>query len=302
MPEIVDIFDIAKVTRNEVLANYKAIQRKYGTPVTVKTVPYYSTGLLQFDAANRDFTDGFGYLVARANQTVDFFHYQIGERIVYAADPNHRANRADTNLSKANSTNGAFDLVIEELSLHCKPPRVQMNDDGGAGGNRLTSMIASGDTFDPDVLNALLGVGDIYDPTAICVPQQMSSPFFAANVLWSAVKNLLSVSITFDASHFRELGQASNFTRGNEATTPAADVPPPEDLRFDLLEGLLWARDGEPDSDLTLRATLQKAVTIPISAVDVPAGGGAYTMPDHVWLPITATLWGIEVGIPSSNA
>lgn len=299
MPEIVDIFDIAKVTRNEVLANYKAIQRKYGTPVTVKTVPYYSTGMLQFDCVNRDFTDGFGYLVARPNQFVDFFHYQIGERIVYAADPNHRANRADTNLSKANSTNGAFDLVIEEISLHTKPPRVKMNDDGYS---RLHSMIAAGDTFDPDVLNALTGIGDIFDPTAICVPQQVSSPFFNANVLWAAVKNQLSVAITFDASHFRELGQASNFTRGNEATTPAADVPPPEDLRFDLLEGLLWARDGEPDSDLTLRATLQKAVTIPISAVDVPAGGGAYTLPDFVWLPITATLWGIEVGIPSSNA
>lgn len=287
---------LENMTREELLANYEEIRKQTGQAYTVKTVPYYSTGILQFDVVNRDRTDGFAYAVARANQSVNFFHYGIGTRIPYGAQANHRATRAETNLSKANSTNGAFDLAIEQIALHVKPPRVVMEHGATA------SFVASGQTIDPDVLLALTGQADIYDPTAIATPQQLAAPFFARNVLWSAVKNFISLAITFDAAQFRELGICSNFQLGNEASTSYDDVPAPEDLRFELLEGLLWARDGEPDSDLTLRATLTRPVVVPISAVAIPGADAYNDLPTFLYLPIVATLFGLEVGIPSSNA
>lgn len=287
---------LENMTREELLANYEEIRKQTGQSYTVKTVPYYSTGILQFDVVNRARTEGFAYAVARANQSVDFFHYGIGTRIPYGAQPNHRATRAETNLSKANSTNGAFDLAIEQIALHVKPPRLVMEHGATA------SFVASGQTIDPDVLLALTGQADIYDPTAIATPQQLAAPFFARNVLWSAVKNFISLAITFDAAQFRELGICSNFQLGNEASTSYDDVPAPEDLRFELLEGLLWARDGEPDSDLTLRATLTRPVVVPISAVAIPGADAYNDLPTFLYLPIVATLFGLEVGIPSSNA
>lgn len=287
---------IDNMTREELLANYEKIRQQTGQAYTVKTVPYYSTGILEFQVVNPSRTDGYAYAVARANQAVDFFHYGIGSRIPYGATANHRATRAETNLSKANSTNGAFDLAIEQIALHVKPPRVVMANAATA------SFVASGQVIDPDVLLALTGQTDIYDPTAIAVPQQLAAPFFNRNVLWSAVKNFLSVAITFDAAQFRELGICANFQLGNEASTSYDDVPAPEDLRFELQEGLLWARDGEPDSDLTLRASLTRSVVVPISAVALPSADTYNELPTMIYLPIVATLFGLEVGVPSSNA
>jgi hypothetical protein len=285
---------LENMTREELLANYEEIRKATGQSYTVKTVPYYSTGILEFQVVNPSLSDGYAYAVARANQQVDFFHYGIGTRIPYGGNANHRATRAETNLSKANSTNGAFDLAIEQIALHVKPPRVVMG--------KPESFVAAGQVIDPDVLLALTGQADIYDPTAIATPQQLAAPFFNRNVLWSAVKNFISLAITFDAAQFRELGICSNFQLGNEASTSYDDVPAPEDLRFELLEGLLWARDGEPDSDLTLRGTLTRPVVVPISAVAIPSYDSGNELPTAIYLPIVVTLFGLEVGIPSSNA
>jgi hypothetical protein len=283
-------------TREELLATYEQIVDTQ--PVTFKTLPYYSTALVEFEVVNADETHAFAYAVARAQQ-LDFFDYGIGTRIQYGGDQNHKATRVETNISRANSTNGAFDFVIEEIGLHCRSPRqesISPTDTAYTG-----SFVLAGQTADIDVFKALAGLGDIYDPTALVTPQQLASPFFTGNVLWEAVKNQMAMAITFDGQNYRELGVAANFALGAEAHPWHNDSPPPDDLALQIEEGLLWAKDGESDSDMTFRGQIMKPIVVPISGVVPPGTAAGVILPNKIWLPIVATFHGLEIGIPSSN-
>jgi hypothetical protein len=281
-----------RLTRDEVIDTYDRIQKQTGQPFSIKTLPYYSTTLVEFEVVNVDTTHSFGYAIARA-QTAEWFNYGIGGRLVYAGNDAHKATRADTNLSRASSTNGAFDFVIEALGIHAKPPRVQFASSAGH--------YYSGQTPDPDLVKALAADADIYDPTAIALSQQASSPFFSSSVLYSALKNTASIGITFDSQNYRELGLLGNFAQGREAHPEDNGNTPPDDLALQIAEGLLWAKDGEPDSDLTMRLVLHNPVIVPISGIVAPGDGSTVKVPTMLWLPLTATLHGLEIGLPSSN-
>ncbi len=111
-------------TREKVMQGYEALAEKGGY-FTVRSLPYHSVAALQFDVVNQSPTDGVAYAVARRGQELVFFNYGQGDRITLANDPAHRSTYADTNLSKAKSTNGANDYVIEFVSLKCRGIKTQ---------------------------------------------------------------------------------------------------------------------------------------------------------------------------------
>jgi hypothetical protein len=281
-------------TREELIERYEAASAAGGN-FTYRTIPYYSTGWAEAEVVNVDETNEYAYAIFRA-QAIDLFDYGVGQRILVGAGE-RKATAADTNLAKATSTNGAFDFVIEQIAIHAKHALLKYE---GITSQAVLSFIAAGQTIDADLLKALQGEGDVFDPTAIATPQQLASPFFAQNVLWSAIKNHGSLAITFDSSNYRTLGVLANFALGAEGHPPQNDSPPPEDLGTEIPEGLLWAKDGETDSDLGVRIQIHRPVIVPISTIVAP-GTGRNACPLRIWLPLVVTLRGLEMGLPSSN-
>jgi hypothetical protein len=66
-------------------------------------------------------------------------------------------------------------------------------------------------------------------------------------------------------------------------------------------EGLLWRRDGQTDSELIVKATLDRDVVIPTSGVLSPFDGATLLFPQSVVLDMSMRLYGLECRLPSTN-
>lgn len=280
-------------TREKVMQGYEALAEKGGY-FTVRSLPYHSVAALQFDVVNQSPTDGVAYAVARRGQELVFFNYGQGDRITLANDPAHRSTYADTNLSKAKSTNGANDYVIEFVSLKCRGIKTQWDVN--------THFFLAGTTIDPDVALALAAQAPLHDPTSIASPPELYNPFYLENTVLQGVNNHMECEFLFDQSGTRKLGGSWLFGEGGAASYLRTNGVPSKESRLYIPEGFLWARDGEPDSDFTAFLRLRSPIVIPISGIVEPYDSSTTVVfPTHFWLEIMMTVWGVEIGLPSSN-
>jgi len=259
----------------------------------VRSVDYYCKRTIEFDVLEEDATYGIAWAKAEVGE-VTLFDYQIGERITRGALTSHKATRADTNLVKAHSTNGAADMAVEEIGIQPVGCLVQY-----ASGVNLDTNFG---ITDAAIAAALHGEKHIFDPSALAVPAVSDSPFMSsASALWEAVQRVIAVQCAFDGrvrdlapgSLVGQLG-ASSYLRswGHIGGDSALQIP----------EGFHWARDGQQDSDFSLILRVEENVIVPIALpAQLNASTGYQAAPDKLWIEILAVVRGVEFSGISYN-
>lgn len=276
--------------RSKVLALYRDAKQ----PFIASTMPYHSVRSLRFDVVESDTTNGLAFAVARQGQVLDFFSYGVGDRISLANLQNYRATEAETNLAKGKSTNGAADFVIEGVGMSCRAMLV----DYGSGSTNLIPAITPSDA---DVISMLNGETPIWDPASIIMPPQGQSPSNLENGLFQSVLPFLSLEFEWDRKRTSKLGVCDLLPQGGAASYLRANGVPESDNRYEIPEGYVWRRDGEPDGEFLARTRLERAMVVPISLrteVDVPT---AFHAPLSIHLEILMRVYGLEVQLPSAN-
>lgn len=279
--------------RQRIIEKWKASGRPYIT--TFKA--YKSTAQVQFDVVQplggTAAEPAMAHAVARAGQTIEFFSYGMGEAIPYGPAPmTRRANAADTNLARAHSTNGQEDFVIEGASLTASSTRVAYDQD------LLATII------DPDVIGAYRGNVPLHDPASLIAPPQVSSPFNLEQVLMQAVAPLATFEIEFDRRRKEQIGTLDQVPEGGAKSFLRAHGDPRTDNRIRFPEGYVWMGEGQPDSEMIVRATLKTAVVIPISTVEVLAMlnvDAQQVPPKFLFLDLALRVHGLSCGPQSRN-
>lgn len=276
--------------RNKVLGLYQ----KAGQDFVASTRPYHSVQSLSADIVDIDTTNGVAWAVFRANQSMYFFSYGVGDRINLANVVNLQATEAETNLANGKSTNGASDYVIEGVGMHCRAMMVEY--DTTSGGN----MLVVGPT-DADVVQCMAGNLPIIDPAAIIMPPQGQSPANMEQALYHAIQPFLSLEFEWDRRRTEKLGVCDLLPQAGANSYLRTNGEPRSDNRYRIPEGYVWRRDGEPDGEFQAICRLERAVCCPISLrthVDNPA---SFEAPDQLHLEITMRLFGLNVELPSAN-
>lgn len=279
-----------------------ALLNKYNSQVAtrgayiVSTKPYVSTLPLQWDVVDTHVTDGYGFMVARKGQVLDFFSYGIGDQ--YGVGPStvtRKANDADTNISKAKQTNGNADFVVEGLSLTCGAVRYQ--DANVTTGTQVPFPTQT----DPDVVAALAGGRPLPDPGSIVQPAQVYSPFNLEQALLQSILRSSSVQLNWDEDRTEKLGPITRLAQGGGGSQLRANGMPFPSNVFRIQEGYLWSRVGEQDSELVVRLQLQEAVVMPFTINDDPADDTKQIVPSFVFTDLALALHGFEFKYPSRN-
>ena len=281
--------------RKLLLKQYEAA----GQAITCRTIPYQSTGVIQFDVVDTALATapGVAYAVARKNQVLTLFNYGVGDQIFLGGGAgNVRATEADTNQGEGSRTNGAEDFVIEGVGFYARSARVMY----AAGSGNLYA--GTGKPVDPDVLAALDGDLPIYDPAAINAPPQLQSPFNLENGMFQSLIDLISVDFLFDRKRTEKIGTVNVMPCGSAKSMLRANGEPNNSNIYRIPEGYLWRRAGQPDSEFTANLTLQRALVVPINGI-IPyvTGAAADAMPTTIWLEVTMRLFGLAVDLPSAN-
>lgn len=284
-----------KTQRRRILEAYQ----KSGSEITCRTIPYHSTGVIQFDIVNfAGAAPGVAYAVARKNQQVTLFQYGVGDQInLGGAAGNTRATEAETNLGKASSTNGAQDFVIEGVGFRSRGLRV--NYANGTG-----NLYAGGDDepTDADVVSALHGDVAMWDPAAINMPPQFQSPFNLENGALQALLGLMSIDFLFDRKRVEKIGTVDLMPCASGESYLRANGSPEQSNMYRIPEGYLWRRDGQPDSEFSVNLTLQRPLVIPMNGI-IPyvTGGAASAAPTTIWMEVVMRLFGLAIDLPSAN-
>lgn len=272
-----------------------------GEQFRATTQPYHSTRALVARGADMNENDGFGFLVYEA-QTLRFFDYGVGDNIAFGADvaggATIRATEAETNLAKAKSTNGAVDFVIEGVGLHCRGYRVTFPTNGQA------NFGDGGAPTDPDVLSALAGSLPMVDPGSIAMPAQVQSPFNLEHPMFQGLLGYLSLEFEFDRTRIEKLGVCDLLPQAGAQSYLRANGVPASHNRYCIDEGYLWRRDGEPDSEFVANVSLERDIVVPVNLpTDPDAGFSGFgdMQPSNVSTEVVMRLYGLAVGLPSSN-
>lgn len=272
---------------------------KAGQSILCRTIPYQSTGVIQFDVVDSALTTapGVAYAVARKNQTVTLFNYGVGDQInLGGLGGNTRATEADTNQGEGSRTNGAQDFVIEGVGFYAKSMRCAY----AAGTGNLYG--GAGKPVDADVLASLNGDLPMYDPAAINMPPQAQSPFNLENGMFQSLLDLISVDFLFDRKRTEKIGTVNVMPCGSAKSMLRANGNPENSNIYRIPEGYLWRRAGQPDSEFTANLTLQRALVVPINGI-IPyvTGAAADAVPTTIWLEISMRLFGLAIDLPSAN-
>jgi hypothetical protein len=286
-----NIAGVSGLTRDMLLAEYQEHSDRIGRAFALKTIPYYCRKCLEFTVEDEDETNGIAYLLA-AKQELTFFDYATGNTISMAANNSHKATKADTNLQRPKSTNGSCDFCVEYIGVQALGTRVQFADDD------VSSSIQG--ATQSDVVKALTGLGAFFDPGAVCLPPQIASPFMLEEALFKAVADQSAFRLEFGDAGVRYLGTLASFGQAGASSYLRAHGDAGGDAALEVVEGFLWARDGEPDADMTAVVELEKPVVVPVNLVQQPVND-AYLAPTHVWLDLMVTLRGFELSLPSHN-
>jgi len=281
--------------RKRILKSYQDA----GQDFSASTKPYKSTVAFSFQGANTITESSVRWLIARAGQRFEWFGYKIADAVPGDAPSGgyRAATEADTNLSKARTTNGAEDFVIEGISASCRSTRISYAaGDGGA------SATAGSDIADSDVTLAFNGRAPILDPASLYAPPQVHSPFNLENALYRALSPLIAVEFEWDRNKVVKIGTLEQIPEGGANTYLRASGEPSTNDRYRVPEGYLWRREGQPDSEFITRGTVTEPVCVPILSVSLPSSvTPAVATIGRVWLDVLIRLHGLSVKIPSRN-
>lgn len=271
--------------RDLLAEQYEASQKDY----RIRTTPYHSVGQFIGEVVDVQVAESVAFLKF-APQEVSFFATGRSDRIDLA-DETLRALFSETNLQKANSTNGPEDMAIEGLSFQRISYRAQYETHSAGWGAALVDVGSQ---------RAMLGRAPVVDPFGIITPPQLQSPFMLQDAIFQGLIKHSSVELRFDTSKSFELGLLDLLPCSNASSYLDANGAPSKESRFTLNEGLLWQRDGEPDSDLEMLVTLQRELVVPLSLVTMP-GGNAAVAPRRVYCVAMGRLHGVSFGFAGVN-
>jgi len=282
--------DLFMTQRRAMIEAYKVA----GQPFSASTKPYKSTVSWQWSSAVNSTISSVGWLVARTGQTLAWFSYKIGDAVPGNVNTYRPATEADTNVSKARTTNGAEDFVIEGMSASNRS--IRANAAGGGGSSFFTT--------DPDVLSAYVGLAPIIDPAALFIPPQIQSPFNLENAMYRAMAGHIAVEFEWDRSKVVKMGTLEQLPEGAANSYLRASGEPSTNDRYRVPEGYLWRREGQPDSEFIVRGTLTEAVCMPYIMVAQPNNttvASAAAAVGSVFLDSVIRLHGLSVKLPSRN-
>jgi hypothetical protein len=272
--------------RSELLALYA----KNGVPFLATTRGLHSTRSLVFTVTDFDPSSQFGFLVAARGQQLVFFNYGINESIELGADPAHRATEADTSLTKGSRTTASADLSIEWITMHPRALKVKY-------ASAAPFMAVPSAT----VAAALAGTVALVDPLANVIPADVGSSATLHHVLYNAVAPHLTCRFEWDnADRTEKLGTVDQFVEGGGASYLLANGEPSVNNRFRIPEGFLWAREGQPASELQVICRLEEEVVIPFKGVSQMTGEVLPAML-NAYVEIMMRLGGMLLRVPGSN-
>lgn len=272
--------ELFKTTRQKVLESYSEAKQAF----EMESLPYHSTRQLIGTVEGETATDN-SFLVFRAPQTLRFFSYGLGDQIPLG--PNQvNVTEAETNLAKGSSTNGATDYVIEGFGLHQRGTRIQYDDLG---------------SYQPDgnVALACGGERNIYDPGSILSPPQLQSPYNLEEGMFQHLIGLLSIVCEWDRKYSKKLGLVDLMPHGGGASMLRSNGLPTSENRYRVPEGLLWRRDGQPNSEFAAVVTLERDLVVPLNQIALPANETS-DVPNYVYLEIVMRLYGVSVSLPTN--
>jgi len=270
-----------------------AAYEEAGQPFSASTKPYKSTVSWQWTGVNPLVTSTVGWLVCRQGQRLEWFGYKISDPLPGAQAAYRSATEADTNVSKARTTNGAEDFVIEGISASHSRTRINMSAAGTAG--TLT---------DADVVSANVGTTVLVDPAAIYSPPQVFSPFNLEDMLYRAMAPIVAVEFEWDRSKVVKIGTLEQLPEGAANSYLRSSGEPSTNDRYRIPEGYLWRREGQPDSEFIVRGFTTEAIAAPYLMVSqpnnttTPATAAAIST---VWLDCLIRLHGLSVKLPTRN-
>lgn len=280
--------------RKAVLDAYKAA----GQPFTASTKPYKSTVSFTYVSANAITAASVSWLVARQGQILAWFGYKIGDVVPgNTGVPTYRAaTEADTNVSKARTTNGAEDFIIEGMSASHRSTRINYAAAEGIGSGVPANLT------DADVVGAASGLVPILDPGSLYAVPQVQSPFNLEDPLYRALAPHVAVEFEWDRNKVVKIGTLEQLPEGAANTYLRASGEPSTNDRYRIPEGYLWRREGQPDSEFIVRGTLTEPVAVPILNVATPISGTAVVNQlGSVRLDVLVRLHGLSVKLPSRN-
>jgi hypothetical protein len=277
--------------RTKVLEAYKNANQ----PFTASTKPYKSTVAFGFNAVNEISAATVEWMVAVPGVPLGWFSYKIADAVPFSGPGTlgggyRPANEADTNISKARTTNGAEDFVIEGMSCSCR-------------GQRVVFSPSPPELTDSDVVQGLFGNRPIYDPASLYIPPQIQSPFNLENGMFRALQPYISVEFEWDRQRIVKMGTLEQIPEGGANSYLRASGEPSTNDRYRIPEGYIWRREGEPDSEFIVRGTLQDALIVPMLQVAVPTTSTVADVefPVSMFIDVTLRLHGLAVKLPTRN-
>jgi hypothetical protein len=267
-----------------------------GQPFTASTKPYKSTVGFSFLPTNVIVNATTFWLVAPSGVPVAWFGYKLNDNVpvtainsVAGTSQYRQANEADTNISKARTTNGAEDFIIEGMSAS----------------NRSTRVAVTGapNIVDNNVGLCLAGNLPIYDPAALYVPPQVQSPFNLEAGLFRHLSPYVAVEFEWDRSRIVKMGTLDQIPEGAANSYLRASGEPSTNDRYRVPEGYIWRREGEPDCEFIVRGTLQDSLCVPALQVAVPTESTVAQLenPGLVNIDVVLRLHGLSVKLPTRN-
>jgi hypothetical protein len=289
--------DIAKeplfmTQRRRMIESYKAA----GEPFSASTKPYKSTVTWTYTTVNYIAAASVVWAVAAQGQSNDYFGYKIGDQVPGNGDtsvPFRQATEGDTNLSKARTTNGAEDFVIEGMSASHANTRLDYS--GGPA------------VFPPGIVDvvvgqALGGAVPIYDPGSLYAPPQVFSPFNLEDGLYRSLAPSIALEFQWDRGKIVKIGTLEQIPEGAANSYLRSSGEPSTNDRYRIPEGYLWRREGQPDSEFIIRGVLTQPVAVPMLVVLGPsATTPTNIIPGRIKLDSLMRLHGLSVKLPTRN-
>lgn len=275
--------------RSKVLSMYAANKQSF----IASTMPYHSVQAVTFDIVGADTTNGLAFAVARRGQRLNFFSYGVGDRINLGNVANFQAGESETNLAKGKSTNGAADFVIEGVGMSSRAMYI-------ANGNSSAGILQQLQS-DPDVIGMLEGSVALWDPASILMVPQGQSPANLENGLFQALMPLMSLEFEWDRKRTSKIGVCDLLPQAGGASYLRANGVPSSDNRYEIPEGYVWRRDGEPDGEFIARVILERPLVVPISLRSEIDNPDLFHAPTSIVLEMIMRLYGLEVQFPSAN-
>lgn len=278
--------------RRRMIESYKAA----GEPFSASTKPYKSTVTYFYTVTNYIATASVAWALAESGQACDYFGYKIGDNVpgnTLPAPGYRAATEGDTNLSKARTTNGAEDFVIEGMSATHSNTRLQFGI--GAG-------IAPPNITDNEVAQAVAGLIPMSDPGSLYAPPQVFSPFNLEDPMYRALAPNIALEFQWDRGKIVKIGTLEQIPEGAANSYLRASGEPSTNDRYRIPEGYLWRREGQPDSEFIVRGVLTQTVAVPIMAVLGPSSTTPFNvLPGYILLDCAMRLHGLSVKLPTRN-